>query len=63
LGSSVKGDDDWDEPDNGLLTLENFEQNGSSDGVILNSPRSIEVSANDSQLRYSERACCNRLDW
>ena len=45
LGSSVKGDDDWDEPDTGLLTLENFNQSGSTEGVILNSPRSIEVSA------------------
>ncbi len=62
LGSSVKGDDDWDEPDNGLLTLENFDQNGSSDGVILNSPRSIEVSAKDRPSRFSERSCCNRLD-
>jgi hypothetical protein len=48
VGSSVKGDDDWDEQDNGLLTLENFDQSGSSDSVILNSPRSIEVSAIDS---------------
>jgi hypothetical protein len=63
LGSSVKGDDDWDEPDNGLLTLENFDQNGSTDGVILNSPRSIEVSANDCHSQFSERICCNRLDW
>ncbi len=45
LGSSVKGDDDWDEPDTGLLTLENFNQSGSTEGVILTSPRSIEVSA------------------
>ncbi len=55
LGSSVKGDDDWDEPDNGLLTLENFDQNGSSEGVILNSPRSVEVRppcARMCQLRF-----------
>jgi hypothetical protein len=44
-GGSQKGDEDWDEPDNGLINLENFDQNGSSEGVILNSPRSIEVGA------------------
>ena len=45
VGGSVKGDNDWDEPDNGLINLENFDQNGSSEGVILTSPRSIEVGA------------------
>ena len=61
LGSSVKGDDDWDEPDNGLLTLENFDQNGSSGGVILNSPRSIEVSATD-RFWSSQPACSHYFD-
>jgi hypothetical protein len=53
IGSSVKGDDDWDEPDSGLLTLENFDQNGSSEGVVLNSPRSIEVICHDDFRMWS----------
>jgi hypothetical protein len=57
VGSSVRGDDDWDEPDNGLLTLENFDQNGSSEGVILNSPRSVEVCSRVG-LRRPRLQCC-----